>query len=268
MANRNLNENINQAIADFKSIKQAIADKGVDIPTGTPTSEYGAKIGEIQTGGGSEVTVGFVPTGINTNGYPIKGILKGMTTVPSYYFHCNSTSTSTYSYFNYLQDISYEKSVTSIGTYAFHNCTSLALKTLPNSISSIASYAFVNCKKIALTHIPSGITQIENGIFQNCSGIRTLVLHEGITTIGNSVFWQCTAMTSISLPNSITKIGTQAFYSCIGITSLSIGSAITSIATNAFQGCTKLTSITINKPEGSVSGAPWGATKATVTWTG
>ena len=30
--------------------------------------------------------------------------------------------------------------------------------------------------------------------------------------------------------------------------------------------CTSLTSITINKPEGSIKGAPWGATNATIQW--
>ena len=30
----------------------------------------------------------------------------------------------------------------------------------------------------------------------------------------------------------------------------------------------KLTSITINKASGSISGSPWGATSATITWNG
>lgn len=51
MANRTISENINQAISDFKSIKQAIIDKGVEIPEGTPTSEYGAKIEGMTVGG-------------------------------------------------------------------------------------------------------------------------------------------------------------------------------------------------------------------------
>lgn len=52
MAVNSLNKNINQAISDLKGIKQAILDKGVEIPTGTPTSEYGNKISKISGGGG------------------------------------------------------------------------------------------------------------------------------------------------------------------------------------------------------------------------
>ena len=42
--------NINQAIADFSAIKQAIIDKNIDVPDGTPTSRYGELIENIQTG--------------------------------------------------------------------------------------------------------------------------------------------------------------------------------------------------------------------------
>lgn len=41
--------NINQAIEDFCSIKNAIADKGIAIPSGTPTSQYSKLINDIQT---------------------------------------------------------------------------------------------------------------------------------------------------------------------------------------------------------------------------
>ena len=34
----------------------------------------------------------------------------------------------------------------------------------------------------------------------------------------------------------------------------------------AFPGCTSLTSIEVDNAEGSITGAPWGATNATVTW--
>lgn len=42
--------NINQTISDFGTIKQAIINKGVEVPNGTPTSGYGELIGNIQSG--------------------------------------------------------------------------------------------------------------------------------------------------------------------------------------------------------------------------
>ena len=43
-----LTTNINQAISDFGAIKQAIIDKGIDVPDGTPTSIYSELIGNIK----------------------------------------------------------------------------------------------------------------------------------------------------------------------------------------------------------------------------
>ena len=36
-------------------------------------------------------------------------------------------------------------SVTSIGSYAFHDCSGLTSVTIPNSVTSIGSYAFREC---------------------------------------------------------------------------------------------------------------------------
>ncbi len=46
-----LEENINQAIADFDDIEAAIVEQGVEVPSGTDTSEYGNLIRSIPVGG-------------------------------------------------------------------------------------------------------------------------------------------------------------------------------------------------------------------------
>lgn len=45
-----LNENITQTINDFDSIRQSIIAKDVEVPEGTPTSQYAEKIQQIETG--------------------------------------------------------------------------------------------------------------------------------------------------------------------------------------------------------------------------
>ena len=75
-------------------------------------------------------------------------------------------------------------------------------------------------------------------------------------------------ITSIVIPNTVTTIGNNAFSDCSNLTSVTISSSVTSIGDYAFASCINLTTITINKAEGSITGAPWGATNATVTWTG
>lgn len=47
----NLEDTINQAIADFDEIENAIEEMGIDVPAGTDTKEYGSLIRKIPSGG-------------------------------------------------------------------------------------------------------------------------------------------------------------------------------------------------------------------------
>lgn len=98
--------------------------------------------------------------------------------------------------------------------------------------------------------------------------ITSIDIPDNVTRIGNYIFYACTDLTSITIPGSVTSIGSSAFSGCTGLTTIIIPSSVTEIAFTTFNGCTNLTTITINKAEGSITGAPWGATNATVVWTG
>ena len=189
MATKTLSENINQAISDLNGVKQALIDKGVEIPSGTKTSEYGAKIGEIQSGGGGEIEKGFVPTETNENGFVTKGILKGMTEVPSYLFNNKNESEDCYS--TYLQDISFEKPITSIGDYSFARCTNLTLTSLPESLTSIGKYGLGYCRKLALQSLPENLKSIGVACFAYCDSLALTSLPSGLTSIGGSAFHNC-----------------------------------------------------------------------------
>lgn len=89
-----------------------------------------------------------------------------------------------------------------------------------------------------------------------------------LKTIGSGAFNGCTNLALTSLPEGATNIAGSAFSGCRNLKTLSIGSAIQKIDSLAFYNCVNLASITINRAPNSVSGAPWGATNATVTWTG
>lgn len=72
----------------------------------------------------------------------------------------------------------------------------------------------------------------------------------------------------VDIPSGVTSIAQYAFNGCTDLTSVTIPSSVTTISSDAFNNCTNLTSIVVHKVEGSITGAPWGAENATVTWDG
>jgi len=145
-------------------------------------------------------------------------------------------------------------SVTSIGSSAFKNCTSLTSIEIPNSVTSIGSNAFYGCTGLTSIEIPNSVTSIASGTFWNCTGLTSIEIPNSVTSIDSNAFYGCTGLTSIEIPNSVTSIGGGTFRGCTGLTSIEISNSVTSIGSNAFYGCTGLTSIEIPNSVTSISG--------------
>ncbi len=160
--------------------------------------------------------------------------------------------------------------VTSIGGYAFYNCSELTSVTIANSVTDIGEGAFQNCTGLTSMTIPSSVTSIGDLVFSNCPAISSLVVNEGnkvydsrndcnaiiqtetnnlirgcqSTIIPNSVvsiddwaFSYSYGLESISIPESVISLGQGAFYGCTGLTSVSIPNNVTTIGNQAFSGC-------------------------------
>jgi len=144
-----------------------------------------------------------------------------------------------------LDSVIIPNSVTSIGNYAFMDCSSLDSVIIPNSVTSIGAYAFAYCSALSSVTIPNSVTSISGGAFAGCSALTTVTIPNSVTSISNEVFHGC-GLKSIVIPNSITSIGWAAFSYCTALTYVSIGSNVTSIDMQVFEGCTNLASIRVN----------------------
>lgn len=71
----------------------------------------------------------------------------------SSYCVMGSTGNNGRVYCNMLQEVYVGKNVTSIDSYAFQNCSSIASITIPDGVTSIGSYAFYCCYGMAEYHM-------------------------------------------------------------------------------------------------------------------
>ena len=75
--------------------------------------------------------------------------------------------------------------ITSIGTFAFNNCTSLTSVTIPNSLTYLESYTFYNCASLTSITIPSSVTSIGYQSFYNCASLTSIIFNGSKPTFGN-----------------------------------------------------------------------------------
>ena len=125
-------------------------------------------------------------------------------------------------------------SVTSIGPYAFSDCTGLTSVTIPDSVTRIGGYAFRDCTGLTSVTIPDSVTSIGVFTFLNCTGLTSVTIPDSVKSIDSSAFKGCTGLTSVTIPDSVKSIGESAFYGCTALTSVTIGNGVTSIGDDAF----------------------------------
>ncbi len=150
-----------------------------------------------------------------------------------------------------VTDLVIPDSVTSIGSRAFSDCTSLASVTIPNSVTEIGIGAFSGCSgltefngKFASNDVKSLIIDGVLNAFAP-AGLTTYAIPDSVTSIGESAFYGCSSLVSVTIPDSVTSIGESAFYGCSSLVSVTIPDSVTSIGTWAFGYCSSITSIII-----------------------
>ena len=152
-----------------------------------------------------------------------------------------------------VRNVVISSGVTTIGSSAFSNCSSLSTVTLPETLRTIGGSAFSSCNKLKSITIPDSVKAIGNSAFFNCANLSDITLGFGITTISSSLFSRCTNLENIILPEGIKTIEYYAFENCTNLQEVTIPASMISIATTAFQNCPCLTDIYYN-----AYGEDWG----------
>lgn len=179
--------------------------------------------------------------------------------------------------------------ITSIGNYAFEDCTSLTKIEIPNSVTSIGGWAFQYCNSLTSIAIPNSVTSIGSSAFASCSSLTSIEVDANntvygsldgnlynknktkllqyaigktatsftipncVTSIDDRAFYNCTYLTNITIPNSVTSIGNLAFYYCTSLTNIIIPNSVKNMGYSVFGNCTSLKRVTIENGVKTIS---------------
>ena len=176
-----------------------------------------------------------------------------------------------------IEKIILPSTLTTIGQYAFYDCTSLQTVTFEKGsrLKTIEESAFEDCTELTSIEIPASVETIEDSAFKGCSKLATVTFEKGsqLKAIWGGyyaystrysaysyyygAFSDCTALTMIEIPASVETIGAAAFMRCSKLATVTFekGSKLKTIGGSyasydayyygAFSDCTALTSIEI-----------------------
>lgn len=165
-----------------------------------------------------------------------------------------------------IKSVVIPSTITSFGTHAFRNCSSIQTVVCNASNTEFVDAEFLGCvslvsidlsgmanlktigqyfcggqnaseycAKLTTVKLPDTVTSIGGNAFTHTAVTSLDFLPDGVTSIGGYAFNACNGLTSVELPSSLTSLGGFAFQSCTNITSMKLSSCITSIGRNCFQ---------------------------------
>ncbi|MDE6272811.1 MAG: leucine-rich repeat protein [Muribaculaceae bacterium] len=153
--------------------------------------------------------------------------------------------------------------VTSIGYYAFRNCTNLNSITIPNSVTRIYDYAINGCTNLKNIIFEDGETKLSLGVKDYSSSytytgkglfydapLESVYLGRNLSynsaqNYGYSPFYGQSKLVDVTFGEHVESVGINLFKGCSSLESITIPNSVTSIGDSTFYGCTNLNSITI-----------------------
>ena len=143
-----------------------------------------------------------------------------------------------------IEKIILPSTLTTIGQYAFYDCTSLQTVTFEKGsrLKTIEESAFEDCTELTSIEIPASVETIEDSAFKGCSKLATVTFEKGsqLKAIWGGYYAYSTRYSAYSYYYG-------AFSDCTALTSIEIPASVETIKSTAFQGCSSLATVTFEK---------------------
>lgn len=188
-------------------------------------------------------------------------------------------------YSNEVENLVINEGITSVGGWAFYDCSKLENVSFPNSLESIRTNAFRNTSIKEIT-IPKNVNTISKYAFCNDSLEKVNIYSKELTIDvyafysanlcsvnidslsnwcsysfglatnpleGADLYLNDVLVTDLIIPNDVTTIEKYAFRSCISIETVRISEGVKSICSLAFASCENLKSVYIPSNVSSIA---------------
>ena len=104
-----------------------------------------------------------------------------------------------------IREITISEGVTSIGEYAFGDCTNVTSISIPSSVTELNEYCFSACKSLENITIPQSVTRIANGVFDACEKLTDIYYG------GTDASWKNITFRNAGLGDNVTIHSTGVF---------------------------------------------------------
>ena len=142
----------------------------------------------------------------------------------------------------YLRTVELLDCCTSLGDYAFFECSVLKSISLPQALTSIGVRAFEKCTALTSITLPASLKTVRENAFLGCTALESVIFSEGLQSLGTNVFFGCTALKDIRLPQSLKALPASAFANCKALEYVDFG-GVEQVGEYAFHNCTALKNV-------------------------
>ena len=130
-----------------------------------------------------------------------------------------------------LTKVCVEDDVTSVGPYAFEDCTALTFARIGKGAATFSTHAFYNCSSLKeflcnVRSFSTGSLTADSNVFVNAGASDgfSVVFEDDATRIPGYLFYNCKNLTNLTLGKGISSINSFAFAGCTGMKTLYITS--------------------------------------------